>query len=96
MNVGLAIKKIRTEKDISQKELSKLTKISPTSLSQIENGLKRPSARSLKKICSVLEIPETLVYFYGLEETDIPAKNKKLYSVVFPALEDMIKKLIVT
>ncbi len=96
MNIGLAIKKIRTEKDISQKELSKLTKISPTSLSLIENGVKRPSTKNLKKICDALEIPETLIYFYGLEESDIPAKNKKIYSLVFPALEDMIKKLIVT
>ena len=95
MNIGLAIKKIRTEKSVSQKELSKRTNISTTSLSQIEQGVKRPSAKNLKKICDALEIPETLVYFYGLEESDIPVKNKKNYSLDFPALEDMIKKLIV-
>ncbi len=95
MKIGLAIKKIRAEKDISQKELSKRTKISATSLSQIEKGTKRPSAKNLTKICKALDVPESLIYFYGLEEKDIPAKNRKLYSVVFPALEEMVKKLIV-
>lgn len=95
MKIGLAIKKIRAEKDVSQKELAKRTKISATSLSQIEKGTKRPSAKNLTKICKALDIPESLVYFYGLEANDIPAKNRKLYSVVFPALEDMIKKLLV-
>lgn len=95
MNIGSAIKKIRTEKFVSQKKLSDITGISSTSLSQIEKGVKRPSARNLTKICAALEIPETLVYFYGLEESDIPEKKKKIYNLIYPALEDMIKKLII-
>ena len=94
MNIGSAIKKIRSEKFISQKKLAESTGISPTSLSQIEKGLKRPSAKNLVKICKALEVPETLIYFYGIEESDIPTKKKKIYSIVYPAIEDMIKKLI--
>ena len=95
MNIGKAIKKIRTEKSLSQKDLSERTTISRTSLSQIEKGKKRPSVKNLKKICSILEVPDTLVYFYGLEESDIPKKNKKLYDLIYPSLENMIRKLMV-
>ncbi len=96
MNVGSAIKKIKIEKNISQKELSVLTGISCTSLSQIEKGRKRPSEKSLRKICKALRIPEALVYFYGLEEKDIPAKNKQLYNTIYPALEEMIRKILIS
>jgi transcriptional regulator with XRE-family HTH domain len=95
MNIGNAIKKIRTNKSLTQEDLSRLTEISQTSISQIEKGIKRPSQKNLQKICKALEVPETVVYFYGLEESDIPQKKKKVYNLVFPAIEEMIKKLIV-
>ncbi len=95
MNIGLAIKKIRTDKLMSQIDLSNETGISQTSISQMEKGIKRPSQKNLTKICVALDVPETLIYFYGLEESDIPKKNKKVYSVVYPAIEEMIKRLIV-
>jgi len=95
MNIGNAIKKIRTGKALTQGDLSKMTIISQTSISQIEKGIKRPSQKNLQKICRALEVPETIVYFYGLEISDIPDRKKKVYTCVYPAIEDMIKKLIV-
>ena len=95
MNIGVAIKKIRTGKELTQGDLSKLTVISQTSISQIEKGIKRPSQKNLQKICRALEVPETIIYFYGLEESDIPQNKKKVYSFIYPAIEEMVKKLIV-
>lgn len=94
MKIGSAIQTIRIKKHISQKELSNITQISPTSLSLIENNKKRPSVRNLTKICTALNIPEALVYFYGLEKADIPTKNKKLYNVIYPSIQQMITKLL--
>ena len=95
MNIGAAIKKIRLEKEISQGDLSKTCEISQTSFSQIENGIKRPSANTLNKICKALDVPETIIYLYALEESDIPKSKKEVFKVIFPAVEEMIKKLIV-
>ncbi|HXU26810.1 MAG TPA: helix-turn-helix transcriptional regulator [Bacteroidia bacterium] len=95
MNIGNAIKKIRTGKSLTQGDLSRMTIISQTSISQIEKGVKRPSQKNLQKICRALEVPETIVYFYGLEASDVPRNKKKLYSFVYPAIEEMVKKLIV-
>lgn len=95
MNIGAAIKKIRLEKEISQGDLSKTCEISQTSFSQIENGIKRPSTNTLNKICKALDVPETIIYLYALEESDIPKSKKAVFKVVFPAVEEMIKKLVV-
>jgi transcriptional regulator with XRE-family HTH domain len=95
MNIGAAIKKIRLEKEISQGDLSKSCEISQTSFSQIENGIKRPSTNTLNKICKALDVPETIIYLYALEDSDIPTSKKEVFKVIFPAVEDMIKKLIV-
>jgi len=95
MNIGQAIKQIRTGKSLTQIQLSKITVISQTSLSQIEKGIKRPSQKNLTKICRALDVPETIVYFYGLEESDVPEKKKKVYSVVYPVVQEMVKKLMI-
>lgn len=95
MNLGVAIRKIRNDKNISQSELSIKSGISQTSISQIENGSKQPTKKTLGKICLALSVPESLLYFYGIEEVDIPKSKKDVYKVIYPVIEEMIKKLII-
>lgn len=96
MNIGSAIKKIRTDQGLSQGEFADKCGISQTSISLIENGVKRPNPGSLKKICKVLNVPESILYLYGLEESDVPKNKRDLYNLIYPNLEDMIKKLVST
>jgi transcriptional regulator with XRE-family HTH domain len=93
MNVGASIKEFRIQKNLSQIAFSKKCGISQTSISQIENGIKRPNTGSLKKICKVLEIPEIMLYLNGLEESDIPEGKKDIYKVFSPVIKDLIKKV---
>lgn len=95
MNLGLAIKRIRTEKGISQGSLAEQCEISQTSLSQIEKGVKRPNPKTLKNICESLEVPETIIYLYGMEESDVPEEKKELYNHLYPTVESMIKRLLI-
>lgn len=94
MNIGLSIRKIRIEKGFAQGEFADMCGISQTSISQIERGAKRPNPVNLKKICSALDVPEAILYLYGLEQKDIPENKKDLYDVVYPSIEDMIRKLV--
>lgn len=94
MKIGILIKKLRIEKRISQGELAKVCKLSQNSLSQIELGLKRPSSKNLTKICEVLEVPESLLYLYGLEENDIPERKKEIFNIMYPVLKEFIEKLV--
>ncbi len=62
MNLGLNLKTLRTSKSISQKELAKELGITPTYLSLIENGNKKPSLSLIEKFAQILEIPLALIF----------------------------------
>jgi len=58
---GQILKKLRTEKGISQEEFALNIGLHRTYISQLERGLKSPSLRTIAKICEELGI--TLVRF---------------------------------
>lgn len=94
MNIGHSIKKIRQEKGISQGDLADSCEISQTSLSQIENGIKRPSAKNLAKICKHLEVPEPILYLYAMEVSDVSKKKQDLFNALYPSMQVMLKQFI--
>lgn len=96
MNIGIAIRSIRRQIGITQYELAERCSISQTSLSQIENGVKRPSARTIKKVCEVLEVPESVIYILGMQETDVPVSRKGVYDMLFPSIRSMALQIVST
>lgn len=92
MNVGKSIKEIRKGKGMSQEQLAKEAGITQAALSQIENGT-RPGSETLNKICLALKIPEALIYVMGLEQTDVPEKNKVLYEKLFPVIQSLVLQI---
>ncbi|WP_276132662.1 helix-turn-helix domain-containing protein [Polluticoccus soli] len=94
MNIGIAIRSIRRQLGITQYELAEKCNISQTSLSQIENGIKRPSNRTIKKVCEVLEIPESVIYILGMQETDVPVSRKSVYDMLFPSIKSMALQIV--
>ena len=93
MNIGIAIKELRKTKGLSQVELAELAKTTQASLSQIEAG-RRPKTETLKNISKALEVPEALLYIWGMEKQDIPKENSELYEQLFPILKNMITSLV--
>jgi len=87
MNIGKAIKGLRLEKKLSQSAVASKCELSQTSLSQIENGNKRPNASSLKKLCDFFEVPEAVIYLLATEECDIPEHKRGVYEKLFPNLK---------
>ncbi|MGL5000854.1 MAG: cupin domain-containing protein [Cetobacterium sp.] len=96
INLGLKIKKFRTDQKLSLKDLA--LKINSTSalLSQVEKGVTNPSINTLKSLSTALNIP---LYRFFLEESFkkahivksherkiiIPAKNSKIsYEILSP------------
>ena len=55
--IGAKLAAIRKERGLTLQELSKLTGLSTSFLSQVERGVTTPSIASLYRICSALEIP---------------------------------------
>ena len=94
MNLGGTIKAIRKQAGMSQGQLTAHTGLSQTSISQIENGVKRPSKSSLQKICKALEVPEAVLYILALEDKDVPKARKKLFDDIYPEIRELTIKLM--
>jgi transcriptional regulator with XRE-family HTH domain len=96
MNVGIAIKQVRKQLGLTQQELAVKCNISQTSLSQIENGNKRPSAKTTKKICKALDIPESVIYILGMQDTDVPESKQNMYKLLFPSIRSLALEIVGT
>ena len=94
MNIGKAVKLIRTRLSITQSELADLCKCSQTSLSQIETSKKRPSQRTINKICTSLDIPESIIYIVGMEVADMPENKHGIYNLLYPSLKKLALQLV--
>lgn len=58
------IKEIRIKKNISQKQLSELSGVSKSYISELENNLKCPTVLVLCKIADVLKVKVEDLYTY--------------------------------
>jgi len=96
MDIGLAIKTVRKKLGIQQKDLAQSCNLSQTSISQIENSLKKPSPKNLERLCQALGIPEPMIYIIALQETDIPYNKKEAYKVLHSSMVDLILQLVNT
>ncbi|MGL4977306.1 MAG: cupin domain-containing protein [Cetobacterium sp.] len=66
INLGLKIKKFRTDQKLSLKELAEKIDSTSALLSQIEKGITNPSINTLKNLSIALNIP---LYKFFLEES---------------------------
>jgi XRE family transcriptional regulator, regulator of sulfur utilization len=89
MNIGKAIKIIRKKASLTQGDLARKCSISQTSLSQIENGVKKPRAKTFNSLCQVLDVPESVIYILALEDKDVPPHRKMVYELLFPSITAM-------
>jgi XRE family transcriptional regulator, regulator of sulfur utilization len=94
MNIGIAIKSIRKKLAITQHELAEKCELSQTSLSQIETGVKRPSQRTITKVCQVLDIPESVIYIVAMDEADVPQSKRSVYDLVYPSIKSLALQMV--
>ena len=98
MNIGITIRKIRKRKKLSQKELSRISNISQTYISQIESGEKNPSIAIIEKIGDVLNVPFQIISFLSLDNdiSSIPESKQESYKQIEPAVKAMIEEFFFT
>ena len=94
MNLGIAIRSVRRQLNITQHELSERSGISQTSLSQIENAVKRPSNKTIKSICGVLDVPEAVLYILAMQDSDVPSSKKNVYDMLFPSIKNLALQIV--
>jgi len=94
MKIGSAIKSIRKKIGVPQWELADKCGLSQTSMSQIENNIKRPHSKTIAKICEALEIPESIIYIIAMEDVDVPSNKKNTYNLVYPSIKSLALQLV--
>lgn len=94
MNIGLAIRSIRKNLGMAQWDLAERCSISQTSLSQVETGLKKPSYKTLTRVCGALDIPLSVIYLVAMEEGDVPANKKGIFQLVYPSMKSLAMQIV--
>lgn len=93
--LGDEIKRLRKSKGFSQKKFADLCNITPISMNKIEKGHQRPKEENLTKICNILNIPVSFLYFKSVDANDFrDEKKKELFILYKPVLDSMIDKLL--
>ncbi|MEK4425016.1 helix-turn-helix domain-containing protein [Solibacillus sp. FSL K6-1523] len=75
MNIGVEIKKLRTDKGITLKELSEKSELSIGFLSQLERGLTTIAVDTLEKLANILEVHVTHFFDYPLKKKDMVLRS---------------------
>jgi len=82
MNLGKAIKLIRTQRALSQSDLAELTGLSVSYLSLIERNKRDPTLSTICNIASKLYIPVSLLMFLADEGEADKIIGKKLATML--------------
>lgn len=75
VNIGVEIKKLRTDKGITLKELSEKSELSIGFLSQLERGLTTIAVDTLEKLANILEVHVTHFFDYPLKKKDMVLRS---------------------
>lgn len=88
MHVGEAIKSLRKNQGLSQKDLAQKCGLSANALCSIEKNSSIPSKESLDKICKALAIPISYLLFFSVTDEDIPAEKRTAFNALKAVLID--------
>lgn len=88
MDIGQAIKKLRTEREMTQQELADSVGVSINAVSQWELGKSIPQKASIEKMCRAFSIPVSYMLMAAIEEHDIPEEKRVLYRALLEPLRN--------
>ncbi len=94
MNIGLAIKQLRKKNKLSQRELAEHCGMTQTALSQIESGIRKPNAESMKKLTDFFKVPEIVIYLLATDSKDVQPDRKEMFEKVYPNLRNMLLDIL--
>lgn len=93
MNVGEAIKLLRHRKNIKQKDFCKLVGITQSYLSLIEKGHRTPTLQVLENIAKECQQPLPILFWFMVDESDVPEEKKEAYRILKPTVDEMINTI---
>ena len=92
MDIGTAIKTIRKQRELSQKDLSNTIGLSVNSISQIELNMAFPHKKNINKICNALQIPVSFLLLFSISDEDIPEEKRVTFNYLNESLKNLLLK----
>lgn len=94
MNIGENIKKYRTFRNFTRKDLATKLQVSESTISRYENNKREPNMETLKKISEILEIPPTFLMDDDTLNSYMTDKlNERLKKVSFDKMKESVDKV---
>ena len=90
MNLGEAIKTWRKHRGFTQGVLAYRSRISVNALSQIEIGTTFPQPKTLDRICKALDVPKSYIFFFCLDETDLPKAKRTAFKYLVGSIKNLL------
>lgn len=90
MEIGTAIKALRKQKGLGQKELAEMCEISINALSQIEINASFPQKSTIRKICEAFEIPMAYLLLFSMSDEDVSEDKKTTFNFLNDALKTVL------
>jgi len=93
MNIGKAVKTVRKNKGLNQKQFCELVGITQSYLSGIENNKKKPSTEVLEKIADKVGITLAVLFWFTVEEKDVDPNKAEMFKLLKPSVDRVITDL---
>ena len=88
MDLGQAIKTLRTKQDWTQAGLAERIGMSVTAVCELENGKTLPPKATVERLCAAFGIPQSYLLMASIEEADIPEEKRVLYRAMLEPLRN--------
>jgi len=95
MNIGNAIKILRKNANLSQKDFALKLNITQAYLSQIENNHKVPNLAIIEQIGKQMGIPVAVIMFLSINLNDVDDDKKQLFETLSPTIIKLIEDIFV-
>ena len=90
MNIGQAIVTIRKARKMTQKELAERCGMSQNALVTLEKNRSHPTMETIKKLQAALDVPQSYILLYAIEDCDIPEDKLKTAKHLLTPLKDYL------
>ena len=90
MNIGQAIVAIRKKKHMKQKRLAENMGMSTNALVALEKGRSWPSAAIIGRLSAALDVPQSFILLYAIDDNDIPDTKKTFFKSLLEPLKEYL------
>ena len=93
MDIGIAIKTLRTKMNMTQGQLAERCCVSTNAVSSWETGKSFPPKDTLERICRALEVPTSYLLLASIAEEDVPEEKRVICRALLnPLINELLEK----